>query len=214
MVGLWVLAPVIVRVLFERGAFDGVDTAMTAWALRAYVFGLLGVASVRVLAAVFYALERPRVAVAAASVALVVNAVCDLALMGPTDPAANWWGASMLAQAGALLRVADLDHAGLALGTGIAATVNAALLFVFARKRLVSLHFAPLARSAVLHAAAALAMAAALLIWAKVARSYGPYAELGGGMVVGIAVYTGSALAIGSAEIQRLFRGIRGLIVR
>ena len=63
-IGIWMLAPLIVTVLFERGEFTAEDSAMTAWALRAYCFGLLGVASVRVLAAVFYAMERPRIPVA------------------------------------------------------------------------------------------------------------------------------------------------------
>ena len=81
-VGLFLLAPDIVSLLFERGRFSAIDTELTAWALRAYIPGLLGVAAVRVLVTSFYALEMPRIPVYAAMVALLVNAYFDLALMG------------------------------------------------------------------------------------------------------------------------------------
>jgi len=208
MVGLWLLAVPIVTVLLQRGAFDSTDTAMTAWALRAYVFGLLGVASVRVLAAAFYALEKPRVPVFAASVALVVNAVCDLALMGPTDPTAPWWGAGWVAWLGDLVRVANLGHAGLALGTGVAASANAVLLFVFARQRLKGLAWTPLLRCFAVHGSAAAVMGLGLLAWGSYARAYGPYVELVGGIALGGAVYVPCALLLGSSEIRRLYASL------
>ena len=58
MVGLVVLADPIVSVLYERGAFDAVDRAQTAAALRAYGYGLLCSASLKVLQPAFYAMDR------------------------------------------------------------------------------------------------------------------------------------------------------------
>lgn len=210
--GLWILAPQIVEALFERGQFDASDSAMTAWALRAYVLGLLSVAAVRVLVSVFYALEQPRVPVRVAIVALVVNVVTDLALMGPTDATASWWGASLIASAGDALRIADLRHAGLALGTGVAATVNAGLLFWLAARKLPVLLHDRLGRSFLLHGLATLVMGAVVVGFSSVIRSsIGDglaWVEVLGGSVLGASVYVVVALALGSTEIS----GIKSLL--
>lgn len=209
MLGLWMLAPQIVEVLFQRGQFSAADAVMTASALRAYVLGLLSVAAVRVLVSVFYAMEEARVPVRVAIVALLANVVSDLALMGPTDAAAGWWGAALIARAGDLLRIADLRHAGLALGTGIAATVNAALLFWLAAQRLPGLTKDGLGRSFVLHAVATTAMGGALWAWCALSRSFaGAHSaawDVLGGIPVGGAVYVAAALAVGSEEVSGIW---------
>jgi putative peptidoglycan lipid II flippase len=212
-VGLWLVGPAIVEVLFERGHFTAVDTAQTAWALRAYVVGLLGVASVRVLVSVFYALERPRVAVAAATMALFVNAIANIALMGPTDASAPWWGASLVASLGEALAIVDLRHAGLALGTSIAASLNAVVLFVMARRQLPQFRGGVLVRCVVLHCAAAAVMAVVViagmrlspLVWGDRAAWFSVV------VVVPVAalIYAASAAALGSTEVRDLISMVR-----
>lgn len=213
-IGLWMLAPLIVSVLFQRGEFTAQDSAMTAWALRSYCAGLLGVASVRILAAAFYAMETPRIPVAAGMIALVVNAVADLALMGPTDPTAPWRGARAVAQLGDLLRIADLDHAGLALGTSVAATVNAVVLLALVRRRLPAILFGPLAVSLVRHAAAGAVMAASLvgLRWGLAATVDGlpAWLELCAAVGVGAGVFLVSAVLLGSEELGRIVAALPG----
>ena len=211
VVGLWMLAPEVVSLLLERGRFTATDTAMTAWALKAYVVGMLGVASIRVLVSVFYAFEKPRIPVLAAMVALVVNAVADLALMGPTDAAAPWWGAAFVAALGDALRVADLRHAGLALGTSIAATVNALLLLWLTRRRLPDLRMAPLGRSLLVHCVAAAVMGGALVAFKAAAGGSGSGPLFVGGAVgSGALVYFLAAAVLGSGEIRGLLAAVRG----
>jgi putative peptidoglycan lipid II flippase len=205
VVGLWLLAPEVVSLLLERGQFTANDTAMTAWALKAYVVGMLGVASVRVLVSVFYAFERPRIPVIAAVVALVVNALADLALMGPTDANAPWWGAAYVASFGDAIRITDLRHAGLALGTSIAATVNAGILLVLTSRRLPDLRLAELAKSAAVHVVAAVAMGAVLIAYkASVGGQGGGLLYVLGAIGSGAAVYFLTAWMLGSAEIRDL----------
>jgi len=59
-VGLGVLAEPIVRLVYERGAFDHADTVGTANMLRMYAFACYGICLHRLLVPVFYALNRPR----------------------------------------------------------------------------------------------------------------------------------------------------------
>ncbi len=214
-IGLALLAPDIVALLFQRGRFSPQDAAMTAWALRAYVPGLLGVAVVRVLAAAFYAVEEPRAPVYAAIFALLVNVFFDVALMGPVHPfgpGLDWWAGSLIAKAGDVVRIVDMRHAGLALATGIAATANACVLLVMLLRRLPELRLAPLARSLALHLSASAAMAAAIVVLQLALQSSSPVLEwaqrpalrVALSIVTGTAVYAVCAMSLGSAEIREL----------
>ena len=62
----------IIRVFFERGAFDADTTAMTAQALFFYSVGLWAFSGIRVMVSAFYALQDTRTPVKIA-VATVVG---------------------------------------------------------------------------------------------------------------------------------------------
>ncbi|HEX9809634.1 MAG TPA: murein biosynthesis integral membrane protein MurJ [Alphaproteobacteria bacterium] len=101
---LVVAAEPIIATLFGRGAFGPEARTATAWALAAYAVGLPAHVAVKVLATAYFAREDTRTPVKAGVVALIVNVVFNLLLMGP------------------------LAHVGIALATSISAWVNAALL--------------------------------------------------------------------------------------
>lgn len=76
-VGLVVLADPIVSLLYERGKFDMVDRLATAGALRAYGYGLLFYAGLKVLQPAFYAIEKRWFPMIASLMALIVNITCN-----------------------------------------------------------------------------------------------------------------------------------------
>lgn len=110
--GLSLLAEPIVATLFYSaggevgagGAFGTHDVRMTSHSLAAYAVGLLGFLGVRVLAPAYYARQEMGTPVRLGLLAVGLNAVLSLSLMGP------------------------LGHLGLALATSLAAFANAALL--------------------------------------------------------------------------------------
>jgi putative peptidoglycan lipid II flippase len=102
--GLLTLATPIVRLLFERGRFQAVDTAATAAALQFYALGLVGYSTVRIASPTFYALNRSRVPVAVSAVTIAVNIVLSMVL------------------------VRTMGFRGLALSTSLAALANGGLL--------------------------------------------------------------------------------------
>ena len=125
--------------------------------------------------------------------------------MGPTDATAPWWGAAYVASFGDAIRIADLRHAGLALGTSIAATVNAAILLVWTRRRLPGLSLFVLAKSAAVHVVAAVAMGAALVAYkAGMGGQGGGLLYVLGAIGSGAAVYFLTAWMLGSTEIRDL----------
>lgn len=103
-VALILVASPVIGVLFERGAFDNVATAATAAALSAYALGLPAFVLIKVLAPNYFARQDTKTPVKIALVALVLNVILNLLLMGP------------------------LAHVGIALASAIAAWLNALLL--------------------------------------------------------------------------------------
>ncbi|HEX3031695.1 MAG TPA: murein biosynthesis integral membrane protein MurJ [Bacillota bacterium] len=111
---LFTMAEPIIQVVFQRGAFDGRATEMTALALRYYAIGLLAVAVRVFLEKVFYSLKDSFTPMVLASSSLCLNI-----------------GLSVL-----LVRFLNLG--GLALGTALAQIiyVTAALIILWQRKLL------------------------------------------------------------------------------
>lgn len=102
---LAIIAVPLISTLFHHGAFTAIDVFKTRDALVAYSVGLLGMILVKVLAPGFYARQNVRTPVKIALFTLFVTQVLNIALIG--------W----------------LKHAGLSLSIGLAACLNAALLY-------------------------------------------------------------------------------------
>lgn len=110
--GLVFLAEPIVSVLYERGKFHDVDRVQTAIALRAYGYGLVCYAWLKVLQPAFYAIDKRWLPMMVSIFALCLN-------LG-----FNWF----------FVRVMHWGHESLALTTSISATVNFLILFIAMRK--------------------------------------------------------------------------------
>jgi putative peptidoglycan lipid II flippase len=110
-VALAVLAIPLIATLFLHGRFDATDLAMTRQALVAYSVGLLGLILVKVLAPGFYARQNIKTPVKIALVTLAATQAMNAAFIIP------------------------LQHAGLALSIGLAACLNAWLLYHGLRQR-------------------------------------------------------------------------------
>ncbi len=110
-VALGILAKPLTVALFQYGKFSAFDAAMTQRALVAYSVGLMGLIVVKVLAPGFYSRQDIKTPVKIAIITLIMTQVMNLAFIGP------------------------LKHAGLSLSIGLAACLNAALLYWQLRKQ-------------------------------------------------------------------------------
>ena len=136
-VGLAVLAAPIVQLMYERGAFTPRETLATAAALQYYAIGLLGYSVVRIASPAFYALGQSRVPVTVSFIAVLANAALNYVL------------------------VHVMGYRGLALGTSIAALLNASLLLVMLSRRLGGIEGGRIANALIRIAVAAAVMGAA-----------------------------------------------------
>ncbi len=110
-VGLIVLRTPIVQLLFERGEFDAASTARTSFVLLCYTIGLFAYSGQKLIVTGFYALQDTKTPMKVGALALVINVVFNLILMGP------------------------LKEGGLALATSISGIFNfLCLIFLFQRR--------------------------------------------------------------------------------
>ena len=110
-VALGILAEPLIAALFQYGKFTAFDADMTQRALIAYSVGLMGLIVVKVLAPGFYSRQDIKTPVKIAIVTLIMTQLMNLAFIGP------------------------LKHAGLSLSIGLAACLNASLLYWQLRKQ-------------------------------------------------------------------------------
>jgi len=71
--GLILLAKPIIRLIFEHGAFTGLDTLRTSEALTYYAFGLFAYSAVKIMVPVFYALGDTKYPVIGSFIAVAAN---------------------------------------------------------------------------------------------------------------------------------------------
>lgn len=108
---LMTIAEPIIRIMFARGAFGEAETLATAPALVAFAAGLPAFILIKILAPCFYANQDTKTPFKIASVCILVNLVCNLALM---------W---------------HFRHVGMAMATSIAGWVNIVLMILILKRR-------------------------------------------------------------------------------
>jgi putative peptidoglycan lipid II flippase len=110
--GLMVLARPIVELIFERGEFSAESTSLVASALLFYAPGIVGYSIVKIVSPTFYALQDARTPIIVSLIAIATNLVLNITFS------------------------AVMGFKGLALGSAIAANINAGLLLVLLSRRI------------------------------------------------------------------------------
>jgi len=182
-VAMLTIPDVILSILFERGAFNAGTTAAAAAALQALGAGVPAYILVKVLAPGFFAREDTKTPVKIAMVSVALNITLNLILMQ------------------------HYLHVGIAMGTAIAAWVNAGLLgFILHRRGFLALSRETIKNTGLI-IAAALLMGAALLYLKQFSIGDSFWAGviyLMGLVVAGKAVYFTGLVATGVLNRKRL----------
>lgn len=117
-VGVAVLAPQFISLIYENGVFGASDTAITAEALRAYSVGMIFASVCEVLTKAFFAVEKTKIPMISSLISMSVN-VAIILIFGES-----------------------LGIGGIALVTVFATLVNMALNLAFAYKHKIISHSA------------------------------------------------------------------------
>jgi putative peptidoglycan lipid II flippase len=219
-VGIMALATPITAVLFQRGAFGYPEAVLTAHALSAFAVGLWSVSMVRLIVPAFYAMQDTRTPVLTAAGAFVANLCCSLILMGPVGTTGESHVADAIALVTQTISVFNLRHAGLALSTSVAATVNLILLGVCLRRRLGALGARELLPSFGRSLAASLAMlppvryVAGLTDWSSRGHLVTHALVLLAAVSTGVLVFVAVAAVLGGSEVHSVTRLVRTRLLR
>jgi putative peptidoglycan lipid II flippase len=190
-IGLMVLAQPIVAFLLERHAFTAVDTQSTAAALICYAPGLSGYSVVKIASPTFYALRDSRTPAVIAILSVAANLGINLVL------------------------VRVLGFRGLALGTALSATFNAAALLWLLDRRLGGIEGGRIATATlkIMMASTLMGVAAwSTSHWLTPAIPAGSVAvsgmRLAAAIAAGVAVLAGSARLLRIAEFEEAVRRV------
>jgi putative peptidoglycan lipid II flippase len=183
-VGLVVLANPIVRLLFERGAFDMKAVSATSFALIFYAMGLTSTSALHLTNRVFYSLEDTLTPTIITMIAIAVNYFGDWILSGP------------------------LLHGGIALSTSIVMTFNFCSLLLILRMRIGRLGWNTILNTlAKVCAASCILGISAYLSWRGIGylageSLAGQIISVGSGIMVGIITYVITAKILNIRELS------------
>ena len=196
MVGLIALRVPIVSILFMRGEFDYQTTLLTAEALLYYSVGLWAIAGVRIIVPTFYSLQDTRTPVKIAIVTLFANIILSIVLAFPLG----------------------LGHGGLALATSISSIMNLMILLMILRKRLGGIGVKRVFISVSKISLSSIVMGIIVYLfccriqWGVISDIGEKVFILGGGIVIGAAVFFLCSYFLRSEEFYSFVRIVRDKI--
>jgi putative peptidoglycan lipid II flippase len=185
------LSDPMIRLVYQRGAFDPAQTAVVATALFWFAFSLPTNGLYLLQTRTFFSLQRPWQATGLATIDLVVSALAALALYSP------------------------FGVGGIVAGTGIGTTVAVLAQAVILRRKFGGLELRRLVSTASRITVAAAALAGvSWVVWDLLDRTLGrglagQIVSLGAGLSAGLIVYLAIAKLLRVAELEQMSRLLR-----
>lgn len=192
-VALFTIPEPIIKVLFERGAFDSAATSATAAALSAFAIGLPSFVLIKVFSPGFFAREDTKTPMIFATISMIINVALSILLF------------------------ANYKHVGIAIATSAAGWANALLLGALLYKRGHFIVDKDLCIKLPLIIVSSIIMGAVLYFAAEFAA---PYLTLDNGIWIrfsvlialvtcGVLAYALSAELTGATTLKSLLKGLR-----
>jgi putative peptidoglycan lipid II flippase len=182
-IGLIILAEPIISLIYQHGRFTAEATRQTAAALRFYALGLAGYSGVKVLAPVFYTINKKNLPMFVSLLSIALNF------------GLNWFFRFQL----------GFGHRGLALSTSLVAITNFVLLYVMMRRHTTHLEtramIAMLGKLAIAGAALALVCVGSQWVFFRSLQELRIWQKA---IEVGLTVAFGGATFFGTAYLLRI----------
>jgi putative peptidoglycan lipid II flippase len=185
------LSEPMIRIVYQRGAFDAAETTLVATALFWFAFSLPTNGLYLLQTRTFFSLQRPWMATGLAGMDLVVSTLAAWALYKP------------------------FGTGGIVAGTGIGTTAAAVAQAVVLRRELGGLELGRLLSTTIRITIGSLALAASSYgVWHLLDSALGrglaaQIISLGAGLTVGAVVYLGLARLLRIAELEQIMRLLR-----
>jgi putative peptidoglycan lipid II flippase len=194
--GLILLRVPIVTLLYQRGEFTPYSTKLVAWALLWYAAGLVGHAMVEILARAFYALHDTKTPVFIGIAAMSLNVLF-----------------SYLFSAG-FKRLGWMPHGGLALANTLATGLEMGGLILIMRKRLNGMDGRRIWAGVLKFVIAAGLMGLGIWGWANLTRASSIWILAGGGILVGLVIYSFALWLLKCGEFIQFVEVVRSRLTK
>lgn len=171
-VGAIVLANPIIKILFERGAFDSQATNLTAIALRMYSIGMISTGLIEILGKIFYSIQDTKTPMKNSAISMGINIILNF------------------------MMIKQLRLVGLALSTSISSIICMVLLFNSLKKRIGYFGQNEIIKTTLKCTISSIIMAILTkltyyrLLQISITGLVGQILSLGGSVLVGIITYT------------------------
>lgn len=199
---LFVFAPALVSLAYERGKFDPITAAQTARAVQAYSFGLWAASEHSMIVRAFVAKKRPDIPAKVGMLTLLSTVIISIILMG--QPTSEGGAADAIRYLQSLLPW-DISwgHVGLCTGSSVSSFIGFSLLFILlARAKDSNVKFGSFFHSTSLTFLAVF-LASIASSWVKV-LGLPPLPELLGGGALFVVVFIVTAWSLRLRELQDL----------
>jgi len=182
-IGLIILADLIVRVVFQRGAFSAHNTAETAYVLKFYSIGLWAYCAHHIILRAFYSLNDMVTPLRVMMLTLILNVAMNVTLL---------W-------------IPSIRQAIFGLSTAIMVTINVIVLSMILSKRIGKLDSQAVVICAMKTLIAAMIMAGVVYLTESSLVEVNKYAKLAICVFVGIIAFFSSAFLLKMPEVKELF---------
>jgi len=190
-IGLMALGRPIIRLLYERNAFDAASTQTTVWALWFYTLGLVAHSMVEILTRAFYALRNTKIPVLAGMASMGLNILLSIALL-------NLFSAASLP-----------PHGGIALASSVAVGVEMVWLMLVLRRLPGRLSVRPLGKPLLKALMGGGLMLVAIEVVAAQMQTMSVVAQVLAGISVGAITYGAVTFGLGAEEPRLLIRRVK-----
>lgn len=190
-IGLILLREPIITLIYQSGEFTARSTQLVSWALLWYAAGLVSHSLVEILSRAFYALHDTKTPVIIGSLAMSLNVVFSI-LFSSLFQQVGW-----------------LPHGGLALANSLATTLEMIALILLMAKRLPGILGRKELWGITKGIGSSAVMGLGLWLWVGALKNSPAWAISGGGILIGLAVYSGVMWMLGVEEVRQILGYIR-----
>ena len=194
--GLILLREPLIAALFQHGHFTSLSTEMVSWALLWYTIGLVGHATLEIIARAFYALHDTKTPALVGAASMILNIILSILF-------AFWFN-----------KIGWMPLGGLALSASVAVFLETGTLFILLRKRLKIIQGKELAQGAGAALLGAFALSISLIFWLQAMRSRPALLTTLGGVALGGIVYGLTLVVLRVPEVHSLFQVVKRRLSR
>lgn len=210
-IGIALIAPPLVSLVYERREFSPADSASTSLAVQVICFGIWGISCHSMMVRSFIARKDTVTPTIIGVLTLAVMSTLAVAFMGDPRPEVTGLVADLIRKARNLIGVYSAGHVGLAFATSFAPSISFLALALLSGRMMPNFSWQPFFKATLISILASAGMAIVLL---SLSGKLSPILYLALGIPAAALSYAGLSFLLKSSESKETFDAIARFISR